>query len=410
MKPRQPLSIFISHPSHFLTDSEPHGDGLLAWEFIRRLAARNHQLHVAVPLMKLEQALPPNIHLHPVASFTRPSRVNPPPLNRLEYAVRVRFLLRRLLRRVRLDLIHQLNPVVPGMSLFLPGLGLPIVLGPFPPHVPEQWDEDSPSATGERRSFSHILRDYALHRQFRDAEVILIPTAKSLDEVPTDPGIRHKVRQLNYGIDTDRFRPDASHAPAIPIILYLANLIRRKGILQLIEAFELVAADHPSAILLIAGAGDDEAEVKQRVAKSPCAARIRLTGNVPRESVPAMLNGCSVYCLPSYCEPFGMTALEAMACGKPVIGTKSGGLGFLLDDSGAFRVAPGDVNGLASSLRTVLSSRSLSDTMGTHNRQRVVSEFAWEVIIDQLEQIYSGVLATRQQVVMLPQKEVSYSS
>lgn len=409
MKSRRPLSIFISHPSHFLTDSAPHGDGLLAFEFISRLAARGHQLHVAVPLMQLDRPLPQNVHLYPVHSLTRPSAVNPPPLNRLEYAVRVRSLLQRLLRRTYIDLIHQLNPVVPGMSLFLRGFGLPIVLGPFPPHIPAQWNDDGSAMAAAPPGLAHRLRDSILHRQFRDAAAILIPTARSLDEVPQDPDLRRKVRQLPYGIDTSRFRPEPGQASAFPVILYLANLVRRKGVLLLIEAFERVATEHPASILRIAGTGEDEALVQARVANSPFAGRIQLTGNVPREAVPAMLNGCMVYCLPSYSEPFGMTALEAMACGKPVIGTRSGGLGLLLDDEGALRIPPGDVGALAAALNAVLSSHTLRESMGVHNRRRVLNQFSWNVIIDQLQHLYQSLLSSPGEPVIL-QEEVSYSS
>jgi glycosyltransferase involved in cell wall biosynthesis len=383
---RRPLRIFISHPSHFLTDSEPHGDGLLAFHFIERLARRGHELHIAVPIMSIRNSLPSNVHLYPLESFTRTSTVNPPSLNRLEYAFRVRMLLRRLQNTMWIDLIHQLNPVVPGMSLLLSRFGIPIVLGPLPPRIPR--GGDSP-VTVEPRGLADRVRDAILHRQLRDATLILIPTSKSLEIVPKDPAIRRKVRALNYGVDTEVFQPAAATHEAPSSILYLANLVRRKGILVLVEAFERLAELDTTCVLQIAGAGPDETEIRARVARSPAVQRIQFLGNIVRRDVPAVLNACTVYCLPSYDEPFGMTALEAMACGKPVVGSRTGGLGLLLDDSGSRKVEPGNFPVLAAALHEVLSSKSLRASMGSHNRRRAETEFSWGVVIDRLEDLYA---------------------
>jgi glycosyltransferase involved in cell wall biosynthesis len=389
----RPLVIFISHPSHFLTDSEPHGDGLLAFQYIERLARRGHQLHVAVPVMSLRKPTPPNVYLYPLQSFTRTSIVNPSSLNRLEYALRVRRLLGRLRRKLSIDLIHQLNPVVPGMSLFLSGSGLPIVLGPLPPRLAERWDGDAASDEAtERRTIAHRLRDAVLQRQMRDAALILIPTSQSMDLIPSDSSLRRKVRILQYGVDTGTFRPDGHFSQPAPSILFLANLVKRKGILQLIDAFEQVAAVDANCMLRIAGSGPDEGEVRERAAKSPAAARIEFLGNVARADVPAVLNACTVYCLPSYGEPFGMTALEAMACGKPVVGSRTGGLGLLLDEVGARRVDPANIQELSSELLAVLASPALRSTMGAHNRHRAEVEFSWDGVIDNLEDLYASVI------------------
>jgi len=385
---RRPLRIFISHPSHFLTDSEPHGDGLLAFHFIERLARRGHELHIAVPIMSIRNSLPSNVHLYPLKSFTRTSTVNPPSLNRLEYAFRVRMLLRRLQNTMSIDLIHQLNPVVPGMSLLLSKFGIPIVLGPLPPRIPRGGDSPAKITVGPR-GLADRVRDAILHRQLRDATLILIPTSKSLELIPKDPVIRQKVRALNYGVDTEVFQPAAATHEAQSSILYLANLVRRKGILVLVEAFERLAELDTTCVLQIAGSGPDETEIRARVARSPAVQRIRFLGNIARQDVPAVLNACTVYCLPSYDEPFGMTALEAMACGKPVVGSRTGGLGLLLGDAGSRKVEPGDAPALAAALHEVLSSQSVRASMGSHNRRRAETEFSWGVVIDRLEDLYA---------------------
>jgi glycosyltransferase involved in cell wall biosynthesis len=87
-----------------------------------------------------------------------------------------------------------------------------------------------------------------------------------------------------------------------------------------------------------------------------------------------------------------MTALEAMACGKPVVGTNAGGLGHLLKKAGAIAVKPGDAKALGSALIRVLQSESLQVETGLAGRQLAVKEFSWGAVSDRLESVYHRVL------------------
>src|SRR5215469_12721116 len=124
------ISVFISHPSHCLTDHLVHGDGLIAWAFIRQIAARLSSVHVAVPLSDLEGQAPQNVVFHPIKMWTPPSPSTQSFVFRLEYAWRVRQLFDQLRAHTRMDIIHQLNPGVLGLNLRLYGLGTPLVMGP----------------------------------------------------------------------------------------------------------------------------------------------------------------------------------------------------------------------------------------------------------------------------------------
>jgi glycosyltransferase involved in cell wall biosynthesis len=100
----------------------------------------------------------------------------------------------------------------------------------------------------------------------------------------------------------------------------------------------------------------------------------------------------SVYCLPSIGEPFGMTVLEAMACGLPVVGTRAGGIPDLLSAQGGRLVPPRDPVALATALIEVLRSPDLQRTMGRHNRARVEEAFDIERTVDRLEAVYESIL------------------
>jgi glycosyltransferase involved in cell wall biosynthesis len=171
-------------------------------------------------------------------------------------------------------------------------------------------------------------------------------------------------------------------------VLFLANLQVRKGIHVALEAFDRLAADRPRARLLVAGTGPEEAAVRRRIADMEAGGRVRLLGRLGRDDVLSAMQRCAVYCLPSFGEPYGMTALEAMACGRPVVATDAGGLRHLVRDGGGRRVPPGDPLALAAALREVLADEALQRAMGRHNRDLVEHRYAWSRVTDRLEDAY----------------------
>ena len=177
-----------------------------------------------------------------------------------------------------------------------------------------------------------------------------------------------------------------------PSILFLANLNRRKGIFTLLEAFVLVREQVPEAHLTIAGGGPEYAVVSKKVAEMGLSNSVQMLGEIPRTSVPELMAKHSVYCLPSYGEPFATSVLEAMACGRPVVITNAGGLPSVVSEAGDAWRHPRDPLTLASALAEILSSHALQDSMGQHNRAVMVERFSWSRVADQLEQIYRTVL------------------
>jgi glycosyltransferase involved in cell wall biosynthesis len=106
---------------------------------------------------------------------------------------------------------------------------------------------------------------------------------------------------------------------------------------------------------------------------------------------------CGVYCLASYGEPFGMTALEAMACAKPVVATATSGLGYLVPDEGGRKVPPRDPAALADALYEVLANAELRRAMGRHNREVVERRYAWARVVDRLEEAYEEAMRAPRQ-------------
>lgn len=383
---RNPLNIFVSHPSHFLTDTQPHGDGLIANGLLRGLAARGHRLHIACGLSDLREPFGGDVHFYPLATRSPHERDRQGLLYRMEYALRVRTLFRKLHRTERFDLIHQMNPVVGGLSLLLPGLGCPLILGPLWP----LWENPKRSAQAGPGLGARV-KDALLAAQFLRADGVLAPTPASAARLPNSMRRAGEAYDFPLAIDAQQFGPSAA-SPAQPTVLFLANLQERKGIFVLLEAFEQVARKLPRARLLIGGSGWDADEVRRRVAASVYRPRIEMLGNVARADVPATLGRCSVYCLPSFGEPYGMSALEAMAAGRPLVVTSTGGLGHLAQDGGALKVAPQDADALAAALIQLLADSALQVKMGSFNRRHAVEHHSWEHVLNRLEEIYGTLI------------------
>jgi len=390
----RPLTIFISHSSELLTDNRPHGDGLVAYEFISRLAEREHCLHVATAQVDLKNPLHPNITLHPIAT-----RLKSPLLQRVEYLLRCRFLLKRLMRTEHFDVIHQLNPVSIGLSLGVADLGLPIVLGSYA----ARWANDPHAITSRFRLLRaglRKLRGVVCHIQQKQAAAILITTPSARNQLTHYEALQDRVHLLPYGTNTQRYSPaenwlDPAHLAEEqqhPTILYLASLARRKGIFETLEAFKTVGREMPNCKLLVVGNGDQAEQVKQIALNSPVAGQIEFRPAQPRSIAVELYRQSALLCSPSLGEPFGMAVLEAMACGRPVVVTDEGGYKHTVRPEGGVHVPVGDSEALAAALLRLLRDPEERLRMALFNRQWAEEQFSWEVVVPRLEEVYRKVL------------------
>ncbi|MEA2453889.1 MAG: hypothetical protein QOI45_151 [Thermoleophilaceae bacterium] len=363
-------------PSALLTDHLPHGDGLVAFGFVSELARRGHELHVATGPVALEDDPPANVHLHLLGGPDQPGR--------LHFMWEVRRLYRRLGLGRRFDLVHQLNPVEVGVSLALTGYGTPLVLGPYI----ADWAASGPGADVPVGGAALRAKRVVGAAQQRQAATLLVTTAAARSKL----GVQDRVHELPHGIDERLWRPP-SEPPTGQTILFLANLEVRKGIHVLLDAFETVAERLPDARLRIAGDGPERSAVERRVRESFAPGRVELLGGADRNEALALMQSCDVYCLPSYGEPFGMTALEAMACARPVVATAAGGLQHLVPDDGGRKVPPGAPAALAGALVELLGDPELRGALGSRNRRLVEERFAWPRVGDRLEALYAGAVS-----------------
>jgi glycosyltransferase involved in cell wall biosynthesis len=185
-----------------------------------------------------------------------------------------------------------------------------------------------------------------------------------------------RVFVVPLGVDSERFRPvspefaDAATSSDVgkgdsellaqlgvrqPYILFLGTLEPRKAVPELVAAFDSIAGRNRELSLVLAGArGWGADDVDRQVASARHGDRVMLAGYVPDEAVPALLRSAAAVAYPAKEEGFGLPALEALACGAPLV-TTSGTVMAELAGEAALTVTPGSVGDLAAALETALS-------------------------------------------------------
>jgi glycosyltransferase involved in cell wall biosynthesis len=209
---------------------------------------------------------------------------------------------------------------------------------------------------------------------------------------------RQRMTLVPSGVNTERFRPDgpAEPCPAPYRVLSVGRLVERKGFEDLISAMVAV----PGAECVIVGGREDDPyarRLRDLAAGCGVADRVRLVGAVPPAEMPRWYRSADVLAATPWYEPFGLTPLEAMACGVPVVATAVGGLtDTVVPGVTGDLVPPRRPDLLADSLRDLLDAPRRRAEMGRQGRRRVETHFSWDRVVARHEQVYAEVVARQE--------------
>jgi len=185
-----------------------------------------------------------------------------------------------------------------------------------------------------------------------------------------------------------------------PLILHVGRFVPRKGIDDAIRGASAVLARMRHArMIIVGGHADDPASVQERARLERIARelevrkQIAFAGSVPREGLRDFYAAADVFVTTPWYEPFGITPIEAMACGTPVIGSAVGGIGFTVRDGvTGFLVPPRAPEAIADALGEALSDRRRLRQMGRAAARHVHPTFTWRRIAEQLVGVYDEAL------------------
>ena len=200
------------------------------------------------------------------------------------------------------------------------------------------------------------------------------------------------LRQTVYnGIALADFEGIAPHKSAQPYIFAMGRFVTQKGFDLLIEAFKTAAL--PNWQLILAGDGVEKENLQNQVKTLGIEGNVKFWGRASRDEVGALLKGSEFFVLPSRMEPMGIVNLEAMACGKAVLASKTGGVPEIVRDKvDGLLVTPDSASALAEAIKTLGSDAQLREKLGENGAAKA-KEFDWDVIASKYEAIYTNSLA-----------------
>ena len=199
-------------------------------------------------------------------------------------------------------------------------------------------------------------------------------------------------------VNTERFRP-AGRPPGElsdePVFLYHGRVDRRKGVLDLLDAFTLLIEERPAG-LIVSGIGPESGEAAERVRELGLADRVGLAGYASYDETPAVYRRADLFVSPTYAEGFSNTILEAMATGLPIVSTRAVGVvDCLRDGENALLVEPGDVEGLAGAMGRMLGEPALRRRLAERSLKEARTLYAWPTVAREIVGVYASLLGTR---------------
>jgi glycosyltransferase involved in cell wall biosynthesis len=227
-------------------------------------------------------------------------------------------------------------------------------------------------------------------RILEEVDLVLATCPAEIEELTTlydaDPS---RLAIVPCGVDQQMFRPvDRKEArgtlglPDEPTVVYVGRLVPRKGVDTLVEAFALLSRHLDTRLVIVGGepgGSPEAARLSTFAGKLGVAERVAFAGSRPQQELRHYYGAAdAVVSVPHY-EPFGMTPLEAMSCGLPVVGSRVGGIRTsVADGETGYLVPPKDAVALAARLLRLLSDETLRYRLGRAARRRIEDHYTWE--------------------------------
>jgi len=205
------------------------------------------------------------------------------------------------------------------------------------------------------------------------------------------------------GVDLERFSPVSDRKelgrelglPG-PLLLSVGGLQRLKGLHYVLDALALVKdgplKDAPPFTYAVVGEGEEKKSLETQALRLGLETRVRFLGRLDRVQIPRYFAACDALIVGSLTEGAGNVSLEAMACGRPVLATDSGGPPeYVADGETGFVVPVGDVPAMADRVGRLLQDPALADGLGRAGRRRMVEGFGYSRMIREIASLYEEV-------------------
>ena len=362
------------------------GSGTVATELGRNLAGRGHKVHfitTALPYRLSEFV--ENIFYHEVQVF------NYPLFEYVPYSLSLASKMAQVAIRENLDLLHVHYAIPHATSAYL---AKKIIASKRDIPVITTLHGTDITLVGNDPSYYDITRF-----SIEESDAVTAVSVYLKNQTLYRFAINKTIEVIPNFVDTDRFSPQTGHQkdcrnclckPGEKIIMHISNFRPVKRIPDIIEVFEGVSKQINARLVLI-GSGPEKEKVRMLVDEKDLTGKVFFLGK--QDDVSQLIPCADLYMLPSSHESFGLTALEAMSCGVPVIGTSGSGMNeFLGDNSGGFLYPVGDVHSMIEGCIKILDNSDLADEMGKKGREKVIKKYNTDLIINKYEDLYKRVV------------------
>ena len=374
-------------------------------ELVKRFVRRGHEVHVITKGRKSASEHLNNLFIHYLPVNDIAMKVIP------SFSYHVRGHIRRICEDYDIDIVEAHHHNAFGLTRSY--LGTPVIA-----QVAQVYTETLRAL----RSFklSELSPKQLLNRVFYVPNVLIrmdLAVCRSSDMIITscnhakrnmvNMGIpESKIRIVSGGVDTKKFRPLVDqntnrqlarglHRKGGHIILSVGYIDLLKGFRFLIKALKLLKRKYRRLMCVIAGGGDltEILKLRRLAYRLGVHDSLIILGHVSYEKMPYVYSISDIVVLPSLREGTPLVLLEAMACGKPVVATRVGGIPEIIEHGeDGLLVRPKDVEGLSKAILTLLEDPGLREEMGKKARRRAVKEFDWDIKADEVIRVYKEVL------------------
>ena len=207
-----------------------------------------------------------------------------------------------------------------------------------------------------------------------------------------------------FGVDTDKFCPEGTKAFSEEGVFYF-GIVKKQiylyGIDMIIKAFSRLKKrweDNgrigPIPKLFICGKGENKKDFEMLRDSLGLQEDVIIEGYIPNDKIPSVIRSLDAFCLGSIKESFGVSAIEAMSCGKPVIATATDGFKEVMTEKTGIIIPVGDEVKMADEMWYLYSHPEICKKYGEEGRKRAISEYSWEKNVDIMESFFQSLIGT----------------
>jgi glycosyltransferase involved in cell wall biosynthesis len=227
------------------------------------------------------------------------------------------------------------------------------------------------------------------------ADSVIVNSHSVAEEIAARGVARTRPVVIPNGVDLARFRPSPG-TQAGRMILFVGRLVPQKGVDVLLHAFAALLRRCPGLRLVIAGDGFQRLYLERLSRHLGLPPHVEFPGWQAGPALTRLYQAAEMVVVPSMYEPFGLVALEAMACARPTVAARAGGLAEIISDgSTGYLFPPGDHLALAQRMARVLLDPARASAMGRAARQKAL-DYDWGHVAEQTHRLYLETLAARE--------------